>query len=343
MPLRSARSLKTHQLIAVSVVTALAVAAISGFAWARKSITIVVDGRAYSYRTQAADVATLLTDAGIRVADRDIVSPALGCAIEDGDSVVVRHAIPVTLVLGSERIPVRVVGTRVSDALVAAGLDPTTGLKVEPPIEAPLTPGMTIEAMDVFLRLVQQEVPLEPKSRVVVDPSMPINTKRVVTVGMPGKLLRVLETVVTGGQEGGRVLKAERVVQPPVDTVIAVGTKRDFRFAARDGFGPEDAATLPPPARGRRMSVLTTAYWPRDNAMEGGFHAATGARLGYGIIAVDPDVIPLGTRIWVPGYGYGIAADTGGAIKGDHIDLCFDTYDEVDAWGVRRLTVVILP
>lgn len=153
----------------------------------------------------------------------------------------------------------------------------------------------------------------------------------------------MLETVVTGGLEGGKVLKAERVVEAPVDTIIAVGTKRDFRLAARGGMGPEDAATLPPPASGRRMHVVTTAYWPKDNAMEGGFHAATGARLGYGIIAVDPDVIPLGTRMWVPGYGYGIAADTGGAIDGAHIDLCFDTYGEVDAWGVRRLTIVLLP
>lgn len=343
MPLRSARSLKAYYLVAALVVTALAASAITGFVWARKSITVVVDGRALSYRTQSADVAGLLKEAGIRVAERDLVSPGTDEGIADGDTVVIRHAVPVTLVLGGETVQLRVVGSRVSDALVAAGLDPTNGLKVTPDIGAPLDAGMTIQVTDVFLRVVQQEVPIGPRTRVVADPSMPINTRRVVNPGAPGRLLRVLETVVTGGQEGGKVLKAEQVVQQPVDVVVAVGTNRDFTVAARGGFGPRLASSLPAPSEGRRMTVLATAYHPKDNAMEGGFHAATGARLGYGIIAVDPDLIPLGTRIYVPGYGYGIAADTGGAIKGAHIDLCFDTAAEVDSWGVRTLQIVILP
>ncbi len=343
MPHRSARSLKTQYLIAALLIAALTIAAVSGFVWARKSITVIIDGRACSCRTQAADVAGLLEEAGVRVADRDIVSPGPDEAIADGDTVVVRHAIPVTVVLGNESMQLRVVGARVSDALVACGLDPTSGLKVTPDIGAHLTPGMTIEVTDVFLRVVQEEVSIPPKSRIVSDPSMPINTRRVVNPGAPGKLLRVLETVVTGGCEGGKVLKAQRVVEAPVDVVIAVGTARDFTVAARGGLGRRTASQLPPPSEGTRMTVLATAYHPRDNSLEGGFHAATGARLGYGIVAVDPDVIPLGTRIWVPGYGYGIAADTGGAIKGDHIDLCFDTAAEMSAWGSRTLQVVLLP
>jgi uncharacterized protein YabE (DUF348 family)/3D (Asp-Asp-Asp) domain-containing protein len=343
MPLRPAGSLKSHHVIAAVLLTALIAATITGFVWARKSITIVVDGRAATYRTQAEDVASLLSEAGIGLADRDLVNPAPDAPLEDGDTIVVRHAVPVTLVLGHERLQLRVIGSRVSDALVAAGLDPTSGMQVAPEIGAPLSPGMTIIATDVFVRLVQQELPIAPKSRVVVDPTMPINTHRVVNRGTPGKLLRVLETLVTGGKEGGRVLKAERVVRQPQDVVIAVGSKSDFTVAARDGLGPEAAASLPAPAAGRRLAVLATAYHPLDNALEGGFHAATGARLGYGIIAVDPDVIPLGTRLYVPGYGYGIAADTGGAIKGEHIDLCFDTAAEVDVWGVRTLTIIVLP
>jgi 3D (Asp-Asp-Asp) domain-containing protein len=202
---------------------------------------------------------------------------------------------------------------------------------------------MTISATDVFLRVVEEELPVPPQTRVVVDPTMPINTRRVVNPGAPGKLLRVLETIVTGGREGDRALKAQRVVREPIDVVVAVGSKRDFRDAARFGLGPSFAASAPVPATGRRLEVLATAYLPHDSRLEGGFHAATGARLGYGIVAVDPDVIPMGTRLYVPGYGYGIAADTGGAIKGQHIDLCFDTRAEVDEWGVQTLTVVLLP
>lgn len=344
VPLRPARIRRAYFIVAAVVVAALIAASLTGFVWARKSILVVSDGRPIALRTEAADVATLLRQAAVPLSRGDFVNPAPDATLRDGDIVVVRHAIPVTLVLGPARVPVRVLGSRVSDALVAAGLDPTGGMKVSPDIGAPLTAGMTITATDVFLRVVSQEVTIPPHARTVADPSMPINTRRVVTAGVPGKLLRVLETIVTGGHEGGKMLKAVRVVRQPVDVVIAVGTSRDFRVtAARYGFGPQAAPTMPPPAAGRRMTVLATAYRPHDNALEGGFTAATGARLGYGIIAVDPDVIPLGTRLYVPGYGYGIAADTGGAINGQHIDLCFDTASEVNDWGVRTLSVILLP
>ena len=75
---------------------------------------------------------------------------------------------------------------------------------------------------------------------------------------------------------------------------------------------------------------------------------ATGAKVRRGIIAVDPRVIPLGTRVYVevPGkaadYGYAVAADTGGAIKGNKIDVYLDTSSAVEACGVRKVKVYIL-
>jgi 3D (Asp-Asp-Asp) domain-containing protein len=60
------------------------------------------------------------------------------------------------------------------------------------------------------------------------------------------------------------------------------------------------------------------------------------------VIAVDPRVIPLGTHVYVPGYGYAVAADTGGAIKGRRIDLCFETVGQCDRWGRRDVTIIVL-
>ena len=70
-------------------------------------------------------------------------------------------------------------------------------------------------------------------------------------------------------------------------------------------------------------------------------HTATGVSVGYGIVAVDPSVIPLGTRMSVPGYGEGIAADTGGAIQGNTIDLWFPTLAQANAWGRRTVTITL--
>ena len=70
-------------------------------------------------------------------------------------------------------------------------------------------------------------------------------------------------------------------------------------------------------------------------------HTSTGVPVGYGIVAVDPSVIALGTKMAIPGYGEGVAADTGGAVSGAHIDLWFPTEAEALAWGSRTVTVTL--
>ena len=62
----------------------------------------------------------------------------------------------------------------------------------------------------------------------------------------------------------------------------------------------------------------------------------------HGVVAVDPSIIPLGARVYIPGYGEAIAADTGGAIYGDRIDLCMETYGEAINFGRRYVTVYVL-
>lgn len=82
------------------------------------------------------------------------------------------------------------------------------------------------------------------------------------------------------------------------------------------------------------MTVVATGY-----AMSG--TTATGAPTGWGVVAVDPGVIPLGTRMEIPGYGSGVAADTGGAIQGATIDLWFPTVAQARLWGRRTVTITL--
>ena len=88
------------------------------------------------------------------------------------------------------------------------------------------------------------------------------------------------------------------------------------------------------------MGMEATAYLPTDGSPEG--LTAMGIPATYGIVAVDPDVIPLGSRVYIPGYGEALAADTGGAIVGYRIDLCMENYDEAMEFGRRNITVFVL-
>jgi 3D (Asp-Asp-Asp) domain-containing protein len=94
------------------------------------------------------------------------------------------------------------------------------------------------------------------------------------------------------------------------------------------------SVTAPSVAGAGTLTVTATAYTLQGTT-------ATGAPVGYGVVAVDPSVIPLGTRMTIPGYGEGIAADTGGAIQGAAIDLWFPTAAQAAAWGRRTVTITL--
>jgi 3D (Asp-Asp-Asp) domain-containing protein len=103
------------------------------------------------------------------------------------------------------------------------------------------------------------------------------------------------------------------------------------------GASPEPstaAPEAPPASSGRSITVSATGY-----ALPG--RTATGLPVGWGVVAVDPSVIPLGTHMTIPGYGEAVAADTGGAIVGATIDLWFPSVSQALAWGRRTVTITL--
>lgn len=111
--------------------------------------------------------------------------------------------------------------------------------------------------------------------------------------------------------------------------------------AAAAASGPVPAVTgdpTPAPAApatgGRTLVVSATGY-----ALPG--HTATGLPVAWGVVAVDPTVIPLGTRMTIPGYGEGVAADVGSGVRGAMIDLWFPSVAQADAWGRRTVTITL--
>lgn len=89
-----------------------------------------------------------------------------------------------------------------------------------------------------------------------------------------------------------------------------------------------------PPAHGTKMTVSSTGYCLKGST-------ATGVPTSPGVVAVDPTVIPLGTRMYVPGYGEGVAADTGSAVKGRTIDVWFESCEDAMAWGRKTVTITL--
>ena len=95
---------------------------------------------------------------------------------------------------------------------------------------------------------------------------------------------------------------------------------------------PQSAAA--PESGGRAITVTATGY-----ALPG--HTATGIPVGWGVVAVDPSVIPLGTKLTIPGYGEAVAADVGGSVRGTSVDLWFPSAAQAQGWGRRTVTITL--
>lgn len=327
LPVGPARFLKTQYTVAALIAAILGLASITGFAWASKSITLVVDGSSTSVTTERADVASLLAEAGVRVSPGDLLSPAAAAPIEDGTVVVVRHVVPVTLVHNGETLSLQVLGRTVADALVMAGLDPTGGTSTDPAVDMPLVAGMTITASDVFIRVSEEQVILPYETVVKGDPQLTAGKRVVVSKGAEGSAVRVWQVLVTGDAEGRRTLKAETVIAPPVAEIVRVGTEGGFRQVVAASKSSDGSRSYAPPIKGRVILVEATAYTPYACGVDADWIAWRRDKFdapdGWGVVAVDRRVIPLGTRMFVEGYGYAVAGDTGTAIKGKKIDVCF--------------------
>jgi len=124
---------------------------------------------------------------------------------------------------------------------------------------------------------------------------------------------------------------------------IAALDSRARQVVAKAQVVQSQAASTPAPATASAASVVdgarTLTVTSTGYSMPG--RTATGLPVGPGIVAVDPAVIPLGTRLSIPGYGEGVAADTGGAVQGLTIDLWFPTLAEALAWGRRTVTITL--
>jgi len=123
-----------------------------------------------------------------------------------------------------------------------------------------------------------------------------------------------------------RARAAQRRSEQLTHTVVAPVTR------AADAPSAPPVATVTGP--GRTLTVSATGY-----SMAG--HTASGLPVGIGIVAVDPSVIPLGTHMVIPGYGDAVAADTGGSVAGNSIDLWFPTVAQANAWGRRVVTITL--
>jgi 3D (Asp-Asp-Asp) domain-containing protein len=263
-----------------------------------------------------------------------------GNALAQGDSKLVN------VQLDNETIPLT---SRAETVGAFLGELSISGAQVTPPAESALLDGMQVQLNGVTVSrgTTQRTIPVEVKFSqcyrhgaeecVVADP------------GQEG----IIETTYTifsaNGVEVGR-RSHEQLIQEmrPKQVVCFVPLTQDQDGPTVEQILQERAAPGPwhvaPERFKRTLTMNSTAYepGPRSCGRSANGRTANGTKAGYGVVAVDPKFIPLGTRLFIEGYGYAVAADTGGAIDGNDIDLCFQTVSECMQWGRKKVKVYVL-
>jgi len=289
-------------------------------------ITVIDDGIPVTVYTTARTVGDALHKAGLVLYAGDIIRPELDSPVSSGLKVYITRSKSAEIVSDGRVIRTRTLAQTVAELLaqekiVLAGRDYTI-----PDPGSPVFDGFKVKVVRVREEILLQEEPIPYETVWKPDDSMELDTRQLVQEGKDGILRKRYRIIYEDGEERERRLEDQWVAKQPVTRVIAYGTK----IVIRELETPEGTIKY-----WRRIRMLATSYSastagkPRDHPLFG--ITRTGLRARKGIVAVDPKVINLGTWVYVPGYGIGLAADTGGMIKGRHIDLCYDD-DNLVLW-----------
>ncbi|MFD3157102.1 3D domain-containing protein [Haloimpatiens sp. FM7330] len=308
---------------------------IAGVYIPRKKLTVIIDGKKQIITTYKDTVKEVLQNEKIKLDSEDKITPSLDSKIANHQSITIKKAIPVKISVDAKNISLKSSEENVESLLKIEGITLGNEDKLMPSKDTKLSKDMEITITRVKTKTVKESKPIAFKTIVQNKADLPNTTKKTVQEGTTGEKQILTQIVYENNKEVSRKVVSEKVVKAPVNKVIHKGSAPKAPVS-RGGYASSSS---------RVINVKSTAYSPINGARVA--YTASGMRAarnpgGYSTIAVDPRIIPLGTKVYVEGYGLAIAADTGTAIKGNKVDVFFNTYREACRWGVKYVKVYIL-
>ncbi|MBH0159014.1 DUF348 domain-containing protein [Fictibacillus sp. 5RED26] len=307
-----------------------------------KEINLTVNGKEKTIWTTAKTVEQFVQEQQLTLKEHDSIKPNLTADIKDQGTIQIESAFPVKLVVGGKAQQVWTTSTTVADLLKQQKVSLGEIDRVTPAKSDKITGKTQVEVIRVekVTDVVEEETPFAVVNR--KDSGLTKGKERVVQDGKKGKREKRFEVVMENGKEISRKLISEKTLSDSSDKIVAVGTKAQPK--PQPVVSRSQSASASSSSGGREITVTSTAYTANCAGCSG--ITATGFNLKSNpnakVIAVDPSVIPLGSKVYVEGYGYAIASDTGGAIKGNKIDVFFSSQSRAESWGRKSVKIRII-
>ena len=308
----------------------------------KKAISIVVDGKIIEVTTFRSNVTQILKTNNIALGAKDQITVSLDSKVKHGDKIYIKKAVNIKVIVDGKELNIKSAENTVEDMLRAENIVLNNEDKITPLKYQSLKSGLQVQITRVNTEILQETKAIDYVTEFKNSTDLNKGVKKVIQKGQTGQKVITSSVVYENGKEISRSLISDILKARPTKEIIALGTVGVYT-----------------PSRGgdirytKKLRVRATAYTADYNSTgksPGDPYfgiTSTGARAernpsGYSTIAVDPRVIPLGTKLWVDGYGYAIAEDVGGAIKGNEIDLYFSSSSQIWDWGARNVDIYIL-
>lgn len=329
--------------VVLIVVGILGLSTIIVYSKINKTITISDQDKQITVKTIKKNVKDILDQANIVVANEDVVTPAIGENIGESTEIVINRAKPVKLIVYGEEKNILTNRQTVQELLDEKNikLNETDKLNVEPTqfIFSNLAIKITGYRTDTITE--KEQIAFNMTERKTTSISR--GTRRVVKEGKEGIKEKTYKVVYEDNNVISKELLNQKVVSKPVNGVVEVGTEPQVKVYRGEDIRYSSVVNM-------TATAYTAGYEStRKRPGDAGYgRTATGAIAQRGVVAVDPKVIPLGTKLFIestdgfPSYGYAVAADTGGAIKGNKIDLFYENLSDAKSFGRRTVKVYVM-
>lgn len=328
--------------VAAAIVLLLSMMITTGFTTIKHVTIDDGSGELRTAVTMKETVSAILAEQDIQIRKGDIVTPALNSEISRDQQISIQRAAQIVLTIDGASTTYYSVAPTVSDFLAEANITVGEHDGFNAQLTDSITNGMNlnIDRVNEYHYTVEEAIPFNVKETPTY--SLPKGETNVVQQGQAGILQKEYVIRYENGVRISEEQVSENITQQPVDEIRETGL---LDVVATSAGNIAVRATHYMQATGYDIGYESCGKLPGDPLYG---ITATGIRATYGVVAVDPRVIPLGSKLFIQTtdgsytYGYAIAADTGGAIKGNRIDLCFDSRQEALNFGRRNVVVYVL-
>ncbi|MDT8718684.1 DUF348 domain-containing protein [Clostridium sp. 19966] len=300
----------------------------------KKNVTLIIDGKAQNITTLKSTVKDALENANIKLGSKDRISPSLDSKLTKNETITVKKAFNVTLTVDGKTMNILTADDSIDSMLKDEGIAVSDKDKITPQLKSSLSENQQITVVRVDTKSIVSTEAVDFNVVTKQDTDLANTVKKVVQTGQKGEKTITTQVVYEDGKEVSRTVENEKVTKSPVDQIVIAGTLPVIPLSR----GGDSLAYT------RVFKSRSTAYSSKET---GSTYTASGRKAvrnsgGYSTVAVDPSIVPYGTKLYIEGYGLAIAADCGTAIVGTNLDLYFDSIGEANNWAVRYVNVYVL-